>query len=58
MTCLTTGGKITTLETLLFHYDNTIQYTANFNGFNNKHFQLKFFNYFLIFAQNIDCGTG
>ena len=48
-----TGGKIITQETVLFHYDNMpIQYTANFNGCNNKHFQLIFFSYY----QNIDCG--
>ena len=39
------------------HYDNTpMQYTAIFHGCKNVHFQMKFFNIFLIFAQNIDCG--
>ena len=41
----------------IFHYANTrMQYTAIFHGCNNVHFQMKFFNIFLIFAQNIDCG--
>ena len=39
------------------HYANTpLQYTAIFHGCKNVHFQMKFFNIFLIFAQNIDCG--
>ena len=40
------------------HYENTpIQYTAIFHGCKNVHFQMKFFKiFFLIFAQNIDCG--
>ena len=39
------------------HYANTpMQYTAIFHGCKNVHFQMKFFNIFLIFAQNIDCG--
>ena len=33
-----------------------MQYTAIFHGFKNVHFQMNFFNIFLIFAQNIDCG--
>ena len=33
-----------------------MQYTGNLNGCKNDNFQLKFFKYFLIFAQNIDCG--
>ena len=38
------------------HYENTpMQYTAIFHGCKNVHFQMKFFNIFLIFAQNIDC---
>ena len=40
-----------------YHYANTpMQYTAIFHGCKNVHFQIKFFNIFLIFAQNIDCG--
>ena len=39
------------------HYENTpMQYTAIFHGCKNGHFQMKMFNIFLIFAQNIDCG--
>ena len=33
-----------------------MQYTAIFHGCKNVHFQMKFFNIFLIFAQYIDCG--
>ena len=33
-----------------------MQYTAIFHGCKNVHFQMKFFNIFLILAQNIDCG--
>ena len=33
-----------------------MQYTAIFHGCKNVHFQMKMFNIFLIFAQNIDCG--
>ena len=40
-----------------FRKPNTpMQYTAIFHGCINVHFQMKFFNIFLIFAQNIDCG--
>ena len=39
------------------HYENTpMQYTAIFHSCKNIHFQMIFFNNFLIFAQNIDCG--
>ena len=39
------------------HYANThMQYTAIFHGCENIHFQMKMFDIFLIFAQNIDCG--
>ena len=39
------------------HYENTpIQYTVIFHGCKNDNFQMKFFDIFLIFAQNIDCG--
>ena len=38
------------------HHENTpMQYTAIFHGCKNVHFQMNFFNIFLIFAQNIDC---
>ena len=39
------------------HYANTpMQYTAIFHGCKNVNFQVKNYNIFLIFAQNIDCG--
>ena len=39
------------------HYANTpMQYTAIFHGCKNSNFQMKNYNIFLIFAQNIDCG--
>ena len=33
-----------------------MQYTAIFHGCKNDNFQMKVFNIFIIFAQNIDCG--
>ena len=33
-----------------------MQNTAIFHGCKDDNFQLKFFDYFHIFAQNIDCG--
>ena len=42
---------------VICYYENTpMHYTAIFHGCKNVHFQMKFFNIFLIFAQNIDCG--
>ena len=42
---------------VIFHYENTpMQNTAIFHGCKNVHFQIIFFNIFLIFAQNIGCG--
>ena len=39
------------------HYANMpMQYTAIFHGCKNANFQMKNYNIFLIFAQNIDCG--
>ena len=39
------------------HYKNmSVQYTAIFHGCKNDNFQMKMFDIFLIFAQNIDCG--
>ena len=39
------------------HYANmSVQYTAIFHGCKNDNFQIKIFDIFLIFAQNIDCG--
>ena len=41
---------------LFYHYENTpMQHTAIFHGCKNDDFQLKYFVYFHIFAQNIDC---
>ena len=41
----------------MFHYANmSVQYTAIFHGCKNDNFQMKIFDIFLIFAQNIDCG--
>ena len=34
----------------------SVQYTAIFHCCKNDNFQMKFFDIFLIFAQNIDCG--
>ena len=34
----------------------SVQYTAIFHGCKKDNFQMKFFDIFLIFAQNIDCG--
>ena len=34
----------------------SVQYTAIFHGCKNDDFQMKIFDIFLIFAQNIDCG--
>ena len=40
------------------HYENTpMQYIAIFRGRKNDNFLLKVFDYFQIFAQNIDCGN-
>ena len=40
-----------------FHYANmSVQYSAIFHGCKNDNFQMKIFDIFLIFAQNIDCG--
>ena len=39
------------------HYDNApMQYTTIVHGYKNDNFQVKNYNIFLIFAQNIDCG--
>ena len=41
---------------LSIHYENTpMQHTAIFHGCKNDNFRLNFFEYFHIFAQNIDC---
>ena len=40
-----------------YHYANmSVQYTAIFHDCKNDNFQMKIFDIFLIFAQNIDCG--
>ena len=36
----------------------SVQYIAIFHGCKNDNFQMKFFDIFLIFAQNIYCGGG
>ena len=39
------------------HYANmSVQYTAIFHCCKNDNFQMKIFDVFLIFTQNIDCG--
>ena len=39
------------------HYENRpMQYLAIFYGCKNDNFQMKNYDIFLIFAQNIDCG--
>ena len=39
------------------HYENSLmEHTAFFQGCKNDNFRLKSFDYFHIFAQNIDCG--
>ena len=44
-------------QTAPVHYANTpMQYKAIFNGFKYVNFQMKYYNIFLIFAQNMDCG--
>ena len=44
-------------KALFSHYANTpMQYTAIFHGCKNVHYEMNFFNIFLIFAQNMDCG--
>ena len=54
-------GKIVVLIVLVphlcLHYANmSVQYTAIFHSCKNDNFQMKIFDIFLIFAQNIDCG--
>ena len=42
---------------MLSHYENKpMQYTEIFKVVKNEDLQQKFFDIFLIFAQNIDCG--
>ena len=44
-------------ENLIIHHENMpMQYTAIFHSCKNDNFRLKYFDYFHIFAQNIDCG--
>ena len=50
------GLEYKTNQIISVHYANTpMQYTAILHGCKNVHFQMKFFNMLLIFAQNIDC---
>ena len=45
------------LKSIHVHYANmSVQYTAIFHGCKNDKFEMKIFDIFLIFAQNIDCG--
>ena len=38
------------------HFDKTpMKYTTIFHGYKNENFQVKNYNFFLIFAYNIDC---
>ena len=56
------AGGVTIVNTqmikmVIYHYNNTpIQYTANFNGCKNDNFQMKFFNYSLIFCLKYNFG--
>ena len=44
--------------TVSIHYDSTpMQYSAIFNDCKNGNFQMKNCDIFIIFAQNIDCGS-
>ena len=41
----------------MLHNENMpMQFNAIFHGYKNVNFQMKNYNIFLIFAQNIDCG--
>ena len=47
----------TCLNCCTLHYASmSVQYTAIFHGCYNDNFQMKIFDIFLIFAQNIECG--
>ena len=57
--CLVSFQKAFNIKLVLVstHYANmSVQYTAIFHGCKNFNFQMKIFDIFLIFAQNIDCG--
>ena len=47
---------IVQLFIFMYYANMPVQYTAIFHGCKNDNFQIFFFNIFLIFAQNIDCG--
>ena len=50
-------GSLINFGTKGNHYANmSVQYTAIFQGCKNDNLQMNFFDIFLIFAQNIDCG--
>ena len=52
-----TNPRFSPFSLYVKHYANmSVQYTAIFHGCKNVYFQMKIFNIFLIFAQNIDCG--
>ena len=45
-----------TCNYVVYYANMSVHYTAIFHGCKNGNFQLKFFDYFHVFAQNIDCG--
>ena len=54
---LMSAGSLDGLISENIHDENMpIQYTVIFHGCKNDNFQLKNFDFFLIFAQSIDCG--
>ena len=53
---IVTCGYLIYLFHVSRHNENmSMQYTAIFHGCKNHNFQLKMFDYFHVFAQNIDC---
>ena len=55
--CLGAKDNKNSVSPVIPHYANMpVQYTAIFHGCKNDNFQMNFFDIFLIFAQNIDCG--
>ena len=56
-TCTKAAAAYFSVTKCITHYENTpMQYTAIFHGCKNENFQLNFFDYFHILAQNIYCG--
>ena len=55
--CRRLANRIAIVWRLSDLYENIpMQYTAIFHGCKNDNFQLKCFDFFHFFAQNIDCG--